>query len=347
MHVPSGIDRAVPSRTLLRRLPGCAPARLSRRAASERRRRRGPGWPPGGDGDRSRAGAQRRGNQTRATTPAIPGHRARPRRRGRGARCRRSAACGHQRSRTRVSRERPALRRVPGRAGSRRAQERRFCLDFQEPRAHPDGRRSGRGHGRDKDCVGEKARRRVPYMTWVDAIPFVFIIGYGVLGYFTGLIRRIISLIALYIAFVAATNMGLQAGGILQQTSSTSTPDARIYGFFGIVFIVMIVLDGAGQLAHSQIQLEAIVFNRVSGAVVGVLTGLILSVLLVYELQAAANPFGGSQLDGLQQNIRDGVNGSRIAVPLTRAIERPIVAIFQPVLPADPQIYFGPGPVNP
>src|SRR5229473_487435 len=347
MHLPAGIDRAVPSRTLRSRLPGRTPARLSRRAASERRRRRKPGGPPGGDGDRCRAGARRRGYQTRATTASLPGHRARPGRRGRGARCRRIPSCDHQRSRTRVSRERPALRRVQGRAGSRRGQERCLCLDFQEPRAHPDGRRSGRGDGRDQDCVGEKAQRRVSYMTWVDAIPFLFIIGYGVLGYFTGLIRRIISLIALYIAFVAATNMGLQAGGILQQTSSTSTPDARIYGFFGIVFVVLIVLDGAGQLAHSQIQLEAIVFNRVSGAVVGVLTGLILSVLLVYELQAAANPIGGSELDGLQLNIRDGVNHSRIAVPLTRAIERPIIAIFQPVLPADPQIYFGPNPVNP
>jgi hypothetical protein len=34
-------------------------------------------------------------------------------------------------------------------------------------------------------------------------------------------------------------------------------------------------------------------------------------------------------------------------VPLTRAIDKPIVAIFQPVLPADPQIYFSNGPVNP
>src|SRR5713226_4876858 len=347
MHLPAGIDRAVPSRTLRSRLPRRTPARLSRRAASERRRRREHRRPPGRGGDRSRAGAQCRGYQARATTPSLPGHRARPGRRRRGARCRRSSSCGHQRSRTRVSRERPALRRVQGRAGSRGAQERRVCLDFQEPRAHPAGRRSGRGDGRDQDCVGEKARRRVSCMTWVDAIPFVFIIGYGVLGYFTGLIRRIISLVALYIAFVAATNMGLQAGGILQQTSTTSTPDARIYGFFGIVFVVLIVLDGAGQLAHSQIQLEAIVFNHVSGAVVGVLTGLILSVLLVYELQAAGNPFGGSQLDALQQSIRDAVNGSHVAVPLTRAIDRPIIAIFQPVLPADPQIYFGPGPVNP
>ncbi|HSS92672.1 MAG TPA: CvpA family protein [Candidatus Dormibacteraeota bacterium] len=184
-------------------------------------------------------------------------------------------------------------------------------------------------------------------MTWIDAIPIVLIVGFGVLGYFTGVIRRLIVLVALYIACVAATNMGLQAGGILQQTSSVATPDARIYGFFGILIAVMIVIDGAAQLAHSQIQLPAIVFNRVSGAVVGVLTGLLLSLIIVHELHAAGNPIGGSQLDGLQTNIRDAVHGSHIAVPLTNAISKPIIAIFQPVLPPDPQIYFGPGPVNP
>src|SRR5258708_21895192 len=120
-------------------------------------------------------------------------------------------------------------------------------------------------------------------MTWVDAIPFLFIIGYGVLGYFTGLIRRLISLIALYISFVAATNMGLQAGGIIQQTSSTSTPDARIYGFFCIVFVVMIVLDGAGQLPPSPIQLQAIVFHPVSRAGGGGLTRPIPLGVLVYR----------------------------------------------------------------
>src|SRR5260370_18397421 len=104
--------------------------------------------------------------------------------------------------------------------------------------------------------------------------------------------------------------MGLQAGGILQQTSTTSTPDARIYGFFGIVFVVLIVLDGAGQLAHSQIQLEAIVFNHVSGAVVGVLTGLILSLLLGYELQAAPHPLAAAQLDGLQKALRDALHAT-------------------------------------
>jgi hypothetical protein len=179
-------------------------------------------------------------------------------------------------------------------------------------------------------------------MTWVDAIPIVLVIVYLVLGYFTGVLRRLISLISLYAGF-----MGLQAGGILQQSSSVPTADARIYGFFGILFVVLVVIDAAAQLAHSQIQIEAIVFDKVSGVIVGLITALILSVLVTYELQAAANPFGGGQLDAFQQNIRSAVDGSHVAVPLTRAISGPIVAIFQPVLPADPQIYFSNGPVNP
>jgi len=34
-------------------------------------------------------------------------------------------------------------------------------------------------------------------------------------------------------------------------------------------------------------------------------------------------------------------------VKLVNAIDRPILALFQPLLPGDPQVYFGPGPVNP
>lgn len=184
-------------------------------------------------------------------------------------------------------------------------------------------------------------------MTWVDAIPIVLVLAYALLGYLTGVMRRLIGLISIYIACVAATNMGLQAGGILQQSSNYGTADARIYGFFGILFAVIIVIDGAAQLANSQIQLQAILFNRLSGVIVGVLTGLLLSVLVTYELLAAGNPFGGTQLDSLQQTIRDGINGSHVAVPLERAFGRPVISLFQPVLPADPQIYFGPGPVNP
>ena len=183
-------------------------------------------------------------------------------------------------------------------------------------------------------------------MTWLDALPIGLVIVYAALGLFTGLLRRVIGLIGLYLAFVGATNMGLQAGSILQQSSNLDTPDARIYGFFGIVIAVIVIVEGAAQLASSQIQVGALVFNRVLGIIIGVITAIILAVLVTNELIAAGAPFGGGALDPLQASIRDAVQGSRVAVPLTHAVGKPIVSIFGLALPADPQIYFSESPVS-
>jgi hypothetical protein len=180
----------------------------------------------------------------------------------------------------------------------------------------------------------------------LDALPIVLIVVYAALGFFTGVLRRFIGLIAVYLAFIGATNMGLQAGGLLQQSSSLETPDARIYGFFGLVIAVIVIVEGAAQLVGTQIQGGAFVFNRALGVVIGVLTAIVLSVLLTYELEAAGNPFGGGALDSQQQQIRDAVQGSHIAVPLVSAIGKPIVTIFQLALPSDPQIYFSQNPVS-
>ena len=183
-------------------------------------------------------------------------------------------------------------------------------------------------------------------MSWLDGLPIVLVVIYGLLGVFNGLLRRVIGLIGLYLAFVGATNMGLQAGGILQQSSNLETPDARIYGFFGIVVLVILIVEGAAQLASSQIQVGALVFNRVLGVIVGVTTAVVLSVLVTNELIAAGSPFGGGALDSLQSLIRDAVQGSHVAVPLAHAIGKPIISIFALALPGDPQIYFSQSPVS-
>jgi hypothetical protein len=183
-------------------------------------------------------------------------------------------------------------------------------------------------------------------MNGLDLLPIVLVAGYGVLGYFTGIVRRLIGLVALYVAFLASTHMGIQAGGILQQSSNFEIADSRIYGFFGIVVAVLLLIEGAGQLAHRQVQIEAIVLNRVTGVIVGVVTGFLLAILITHELNAAAYPFGGGQLDGLQTRIREAVTGSHLALPLYHAFGSLIVFVFQPVLPGDPQIFFGTGPVT-
>jgi uncharacterized membrane protein required for colicin V production len=183
-------------------------------------------------------------------------------------------------------------------------------------------------------------------VTWLDALPIVLVVVYAALGLYAGLLRRVIGLIGLYLAFVGATNMGLQAAGILQQSSNLELPDARIYGFFGIVLAVILIVEGAAQLAGSQIQVGALVFNRALGVIIGVATAVILSVLVTQELIAAGTPFGGGALDGLQQSIHDTVQGSHISVPLAHAIGKPIISIFVLALPGDPQIYFSSSPVS-
>jgi len=183
-------------------------------------------------------------------------------------------------------------------------------------------------------------------LTWIDLFPIVLLIAYGVGGFFSGLIRRFIGLVAVFIALWAATNMGLQAGAILQQTSSFEVTDGRIYGFFGIIVAVLVIVEAATQLAHSQIQIQAVVLNRTFGTALGIVTAVLLSYVVVYELGAAANPIGGSQLDSVQVSIRNSVHNSLFMVKLVNATDRPIIALFQPLLPPDPQVYFGPSPVS-
>jgi uncharacterized membrane protein required for colicin V production len=184
-------------------------------------------------------------------------------------------------------------------------------------------------------------------MTWVDLLPIVLILGYGVGGFFSGVVRRLIGVVAVYFGCLGATTMGLQAGGILMQASNfESLADARIYGFFGILFGVLLLVEISTQLAHSQIQIPAIVLNRTLGVIFGVVSGFVLSVILIYELSAAATPYGGTQLDALEIQIRDGINHSVFGVKLVNIVKKPVIGLFQPVLPGDPQTYFGPGPVS-
>jgi len=183
-------------------------------------------------------------------------------------------------------------------------------------------------------------------VTWMDIFPVVLVIAYVIGGFFGGLIRRFIGLVAVFVACWGATNMGIQAGGILQQTSSMEVADGRIYGFFGIIAGLLLIVEVATQLAHSQLRLTAVTLDRTLGVVLGVLTAILLSVVVVYELGAAANPIGGTQLDQLQAGIRDARNHSLYMVNLVNAIDKPIIAIFGPFLPGDPQVYFGSSPVS-
>jgi len=91
-------------------------------------------------------------------------------------------------------------------------------------------------------------------VTWIDLFPIVLLVAYGVGGFFSGLIRRFIGLVALFIAGGPRPTWGSRPAAFSQQTSNFEVPDARIYGFFGIIAAVLIVVEAATQLAHSNLQ---------------------------------------------------------------------------------------------
>ncbi|HLQ61672.1 MAG TPA: CvpA family protein [Candidatus Acidoferrales bacterium] len=181
-------------------------------------------------------------------------------------------------------------------------------------------------------------------MTWLDGAFLLSLVGYGVIGFFSGLIQRAIGFVALYVAFFSATNMGVQTGGIFQQQfPSLPTVDGRVYGFFGILFFILIVVEGMAIAVHDQIQISYVVLNRASGAALGVITALILAVLGTTMVQATASTATGTQADPLQISIRDTVSGSHLAVPVANLLSGPMKRIFGPVLPAEPPTYFSGG----
>lgn len=184
-------------------------------------------------------------------------------------------------------------------------------------------------------------------MTWLDAVPIVLLPVYLALGLLTGVIRRGIGFVAVYLACFSATAMGLQTAGILTSSyPNLATADARIYGFFGILAAVIILVEGAAVLLGKQLEVTVVALNRGLGVVVGLVTGIALAVVIAIEFTGAAAPEGNGQLDSLQISVRQIVHDSKIAVPLSNALGKDVEILFKPVLPVNPNAYFGPGQVE-
>ena len=177
-------------------------------------------------------------------------------------------------------------------------------------------------------------------MSWLDLVIAVLIVGYGLLGAWSGVIRRAFGLIGLYAAFFAATYVGASAVPQLQGAVQVDVPDAHIYLFFGTLLAVVLIVEIVATLYHEHLQLSLVALNRSTGAALGVITALVASTLLWVMVSAAGNPVGGSST-GLQVQMRSAAQRSVLGKPLARAVGNPLLTLFQPVLPHDPNTYFG------
>lgn len=178
-------------------------------------------------------------------------------------------------------------------------------------------------------------------MTWFDALALLLVLGYALLGYWTGLIRRVIGLAGLYVALVAASYVGHTGVGMLRQEYTwLEAADARIYLYFGTIVVITVLVEVVGTLYHQELQVSLVAINRLSGTVVGAFTGFCAAVLAWLILGAAAFPLGGS-LTATEIQIRNQLQGSFLGPKIANAGGNPVETIFRPALPRDLSTYFG------
>jgi uncharacterized membrane protein required for colicin V production len=179
----------------------------------------------------------------------------------------------------------------------------------------------------------------------IDFAILLFILAYAALGYWTGVIRRVVGFAAVYVGYLAATNAAPTAANVILQTfAGWAVPDAITAGFFLLVVIVVVVIEVLAALIHDRLQIAAILFDRTTGAILGGLTALFGVTIGLYLLLGAAQPPAGSP-DGNQIQTLDTIRNAQLAPLLVRSLGRPAIILFFPVIPTDPNTYFnGQGP---
>jgi len=177
-------------------------------------------------------------------------------------------------------------------------------------------------------------------LTLLDLAAVVIVVAYAALGWITGTIRRVIGLVAVYVALLVATFMGQQGADVVMQSQpGMPVPDARLVAWCFFFVLMVLVFEGAATAVHSQLQLAVVAVNKGVGVVMGVVTAVVLITALVYMLAGFAKP-SARQPDQFQITVRDAVVNSGIAFPLARATGGYVLPLLNAALPRDSQAYF-------
>lgn len=172
-----------------------------------------------------------------------------------------------------------------------------------------------------------------------DILILVVILGYAVFGYLTGLVRRVVGFLAVYLGYFIATSIDPTTANVTLQAVAWTVSDALIAGYFAVVVAVIVVVELFATLYHRQIQIAAVVLDRLTGLVIGAATGALGAAVALTLLAGAAQPTEGSP-DGAQIQIGDAIRKSAVAQAVLTTIGKTSATIFAPAIPASPGSYF-------
>ncbi len=173
-----------------------------------------------------------------------------------------------------------------------------------------------------------------------DLALIALVLLYAALGYLTGVIRRVIGVATLYLAFLAGTQVAPTAANVvLQALPGWAVPDALLLGYFIVVVIVIVIVEVMASFYHSRLQLATLAFDRATGTVLGAVTGILGGTVVLYLLLGATLPTAGSP-DGAQIQIHDAIRKAVLAPALLQTLGPPAAILFAPVIPAAPGAFF-------
>ena len=106
--------------------------------------------------------------------------------------------------------------------------------------------------------------------------------GFAVAGWMSGFVKKIIALICLGLSLIIATKYGATVGETVFQPMGAGPGSSTTIGFLSIVGIIML----AQSILYKVIMKKIIkgLWNKIGGAVVGLLEGVLLSSIIVIFL---------------------------------------------------------------
>jgi hypothetical protein len=166
-----------------------------------------------------------------------------------------------------------------------------------------------------------------------DALLAVLIIVNAVAGWKTRTMRRVLSLISVYVAFLAA----FYAGNAFASLFRTGDIFANAWSFIGVFVLVVVMFEVLGHVLADRIERIAVVaFDRVAGLVLGAAVGFLQAAVLFMIALAvgAATPGPGNNIPPSRDSAANAVRGAAISGHVI-GVEPAMRAAFAPLITAD------------
>jgi uncharacterized membrane protein required for colicin V production len=166
-----------------------------------------------------------------------------------------------------------------------------------------------------------------------DALLIVLIVVNAVAGWKTRTMRRALSLISVYVAFLAAYYLGNAFASILRKGDIF----VNAWSFVAVFVLVVIMFEVVGHVLADRIERIAVVaFDRVAGAALGATVGFFQAAVLFMVVLAVgtATPGPANSVPSSRDSAANAVRGAAISGHVV-GVEPVLRAVFAPLITTD------------